>query len=53
MMSKGGFLLTANVSIECTAVAWKGCTTASLGTALQASFAISVLNAKDYYVMVL
>ena len=53
MMSKGSFLLTANVSIECTAVAWKGCTTASLGTALQASFAISVLNAKDHYVMVL
>ena len=53
MMSKGGFLLTANASIECTAVAWKGCTTASLGTALQASFAISVLNAKEHYVMVL
>ena len=43
-MSKGGFLLTANVAIDGTAVAWKGCTTASLGTALQASFARRVLN---------
>lgn len=34
MMSKGSFLLTANVAIDGTAVAWKGCTTASLGTAL-------------------
>ena len=39
------------MAIDGTAVAWKGCTTASLGTALQASFAIRVLNAKDHYVM--
>ena len=40
------------MAIDGTAVAWKGCTTASLSTALQALFAIRVLkNAKDHYVM--